>query len=66
MSDELGPYFKTSELADLFKITARSVQRYIKSGDIEAIEVGGGYRVHEKEVQKFAESRKVGKKKMKK
>jgi excisionase family DNA binding protein len=54
--EALGRWYKTAEIAETLRVTPRTVQRYIKDRRIKAIVVGGGYRIEDKEFQRFTES----------
>lgn len=46
-------YYTVQEVADLLKLHWQSVLTYIKSGKLEAVKLGKGYRISETALQKF-------------
>jgi excisionase family DNA binding protein len=44
-STDVGVLYTTDEVAQLMKTTRRTVQRWIREGKLQAVEVGGQYRV---------------------
>ena len=46
-------YYTVQEVADLLKLHWQSVLTYIKSGKLEAVKLGRGYRISETALQKF-------------
>ena len=58
MKKQLDNFFTPDEVAEMFKITRRSVIELIRCGKLRAIEVGTGhvrktYRIYEKEVERY-------------
>lgn len=46
------------EVATRLEVTTRSVNNYIKKGELEAFKMGGRWRITEEALQKFIASRK--------
>ncbi len=46
-------YYTVQEVADLLKLHWQSVLTYIKSGKLEAVKLGKGYRISETALQEF-------------
>jgi excisionase family DNA binding protein len=44
-STAVGVLYTTDEVAQLMKTTRRTVQRWIREGKLQAVQVGGQYRV---------------------
>jgi len=47
------------EVADILKVSTRTVRRYIKDGHIEAHRLEGSFRITQTELNRFIESRTV-------
>ena len=46
--------FRTvKEIADTYKLTSETLLRWIKDGDLEAIRVGGQYRISDTNWEKY-------------
>jgi excisionase family DNA binding protein len=50
-------YLTVQEVADLLQIHWQSVLNYIKSGKLEAVKLGKGYRIGEEALDKFISDR---------
>jgi len=50
-------YYTVQEVADLLKLHWQSVLTYIKSGRLEAIKLGKGYRISQKALDSFIAQR---------
>ncbi len=46
-------FYTVQEVADLLQVHWQSVLNYIKSGKLEAVKLGKGYRISETALQKF-------------
>lgn len=46
-------YYTVSEISEILKIHWQTVLRYIKSGKLEAVKLGKGYRISEKALDNF-------------
>jgi excisionase family DNA binding protein len=58
MNEQRDKFLTPEEVADIFKITRRSVLELIRSGRLKAVQVGVGnirntYRIYSKEVDRF-------------
>jgi excisionase family DNA binding protein len=49
----LGQVFTTDEVAEILKTSQRTVQRLIRQGRLKAHRVGRGYRVLERDLQRW-------------
>lgn len=49
----LHKFYTVQEVADLLQIHWQSVLTYIKSGKLEAVKLGKGYRISEAALQQF-------------
>lgn len=52
-------YYTTKEVADKLNIKTETVTYYIRKGELEAIHLGGGYRITEDDLQQFIDSRRT-------
>lgn len=50
------------EVAELLKLSALTIYKYIKEGSLEAIDFGGYYRIEESSLRRFIQNHKVVKK----
>lgn len=50
-------WYTTKEISALLKIDVRCAQRYIKSGQLKASWIGGGYRISGRDLRGFIESK---------
>lgn len=46
-------FYTVQEVADTLQVHWQSVLNYIKSGKLEAVKLGKGYRISEQALQKF-------------
>jgi len=46
-------YYKVQEIADIFKVTTRTVQQWIKSGKLNATKIGRVTRSTEKDIEEM-------------
>ncbi len=46
-------YLSVAEIARQLNISEDTVRRWIKSGKLEALELGGQYRIHPQDYEKF-------------
>lgn len=46
-------YYTVQQIASLLQVHWQSVLNYIKRGELEAIQLGRGYRISEKALQDF-------------
>lgn len=49
--------YTTGEVAKKLKITPRTVREYIQRGELEAIDMGQGYRIYKRDLDAFLEKR---------
>jgi len=49
--------FTVDEVAHQLRVDARTVRKWIRSGDLPAIDVGGSYRIRESSLQDFIKRR---------
>lgn len=50
--------YTTEEVAEQLKVTAKTVREWIGRGELEAIDLGQGYRIRRSDLEAFLESRK--------
>ena len=57
MDDER--WYTVAELAERWRLNTEVVRRWIRRGDVEALELGGkaGYRIRASEVERFEQER---------
>lgn len=46
-------FYTVKEFAEMVKISEKTVTRYIKTGDLEAVKFGGQWRITETAVQSY-------------
>lgn len=49
--------FTVDEVAQQLRVDARTVRKWIRNGDLAAIDVGGSYRIRESSLQDFIKRR---------
>ncbi|MDH4113811.1 MAG: helix-turn-helix domain-containing protein [Actinomycetota bacterium] len=54
-----GALLTVAEVATGMRVSNMTVYRLIKSGELPAVRVGKGYRIRERELQRFLEERSV-------
>jgi excisionase family DNA binding protein len=57
MQDSDDTLYTTEEVAKKLKITPKTVREYIQRGELEAIDMGQGYRIYKRDLDAFLESR---------
>ncbi len=57
MPDADDTLYTTEEVAEKLKITAKTVRQYIQRGELEAIDMGQGYRIYKRDLDTFLEHR---------
>ncbi len=57
MQDSDDTLYTTEEVAEKLKITPKTVREYIQRGELEAIDMGQGYRIYKRDLDTFLESR---------
>jgi len=45
--------YTPEEAAQLLKVTRRSIYTYLKSGKLEAVKIGNGWRISQEALEKF-------------
>lgn len=55
--EEAVEYFSPKEIAELLKISDETVYRWIRAGDLKALDVGGKYRVRSSDLTNYLEAR---------
>lgn len=53
----LGPYYKVAEVAEILRTSSRTVERYIRSGELRAAYWGGGWKVDLNDLREFVQQR---------
>lgn len=48
-------FYTVQEAAEVLKVTAQTVRKYIKSGRLKGIRIGKGDLITEKDIKKFLE-----------
>ena len=49
--------YTTEEVAEKLKITPKTVREYIQRGELEALDMGQGYRIYKRDLDTFLENR---------
>lgn len=57
MQDSDDTLYTTEEVAERLKLTPKTVREYIQRGELEAIDMGQGYRIYKRDLDAFLESR---------
>ena len=57
MPDSEDTLYTTEEVAEKLKITPKTVREYIQRGELEAIDMGQGYRIYKRDLDAFLEHR---------
>ena len=62
MTDEtqtspIGKFYTTNEVADIFKVTAETVRRWIDDGDLKAAAFNGRWRIREQDLVAFSDKK---------
>lgn len=57
MQDSDDTLYTTVEVAKKLKITPKTVREYIQRGELEAIDMGQGYRIYKRDLDAFLERR---------
>jgi excisionase family DNA binding protein len=52
-------YLSPNEIAELLGVSPFTIRRYIKLGELRAIKLLGGFRVHRDELQRFLKAHEV-------
>ena len=55
---ELEQYFTLQELAQMLRVSERSIHRWISSGQLPAYMPGGDWRIRQSELEEFLQARK--------
>lgn len=56
-------HLSVTEVAERLQVHWQSVLNYIKSGELEAVKLGRGYRISEKAIEEFIQKRTTKRKK---
>jgi excisionase family DNA binding protein len=56
-------WFTTEEIAKDLKVNVNTVRRWIQSGELVALDVGGEYRISREDYKEFVQRRKTDKRK---
>jgi excisionase family DNA binding protein len=48
------------EVAAMMRVSTMTVYRLIKSGELGAIRIGRGYRIPQRDVERYLEARRIG------
>ncbi len=62
MSQNERDYLTVKQIADNLGVSVQAVRNWINNGELEAIDLGRGYRVHKDEYQRFINARKTSRK----
>lgn len=54
-----SPYYTVKDIAEMFQVAETTVRQWIREGDLPAIAIGKGWRVTEKGLTVFLESRRT-------
>ena len=57
MPDSDDTLYTTEEVAGKLKITPKTVREYIQRGELDAIDMGQGYRIYKRDLDTFLEHR---------
>jgi excisionase family DNA binding protein len=52
-------YLTVQEVADVLKVTRKTVYRWIEAGELPVIQVGREYRITETDLREFVEERRI-------
>ncbi len=55
-------YLTVKQIADQLGVSVQAVRNWINNGELVAIDLGHGYRIHKNEYQRFLQERKTNKK----
>jgi excisionase family DNA binding protein len=53
----IGRYLTVAEVAEHLRVSSMTVYRFVRSGQLAAVQVGRGYRIHESDVRRYLEQR---------
>jgi excisionase family DNA binding protein len=56
-------YYTVEELAELLQVHWQTILNYIRSGELEAVKLGKGYRISKESFDAFIKNRSTGGKK---
>jgi excisionase family DNA binding protein len=62
MSSNERDYLTVKQIADNLGVSVQAVRNWINNRELEAIDLGRGYRIHKDEYQRFLEVRKTSRK----
>lgn len=52
-------FFTVDEVSSILKITSLTLYKYIREGILEAVQIGGHYRIEKEALERFIQSHKV-------
>ncbi len=52
-------FLTVQDISDLLRLSVLTIYKYIKSGDLTAVEFGGHYRISKSSLESFLENHKV-------
>lgn len=58
--NKTNAFLTVQEVADILRLSVLTIYKYIKEGDLEAVEFGGHYRVSSNSLGNFIQIHKVG------
>lgn len=59
---QLQNVLTVQEVAEFLKLSALTIYKYIKEGQIDAIDFGGHYRIEESSLRRFIQNHRIQKK----
>ena len=59
MSSYHGSFYTVAEVSSLLRLSPLTIYKYIRNGTLEAIELGGHYRIESSSLRRFIESHKL-------
>ncbi|GAC1394496.1 MAG: hypothetical protein PVS3B3_25020 [Ktedonobacteraceae bacterium] len=62
MSQNEREYVTVKQIADNLGVSVQAVRNWINGGELQAIDLGRGYRIHKDEYRRFIDVRKTSRK----
>ena len=59
-SSQNNDFLTVAEVAGMLRLSELTIYKYIKEGDLEAVEFGGHYRIRRYSLDQFIQVHKVG------
>lgn len=59
MKDEIEKIYTVKEVSEILKVHFQTILGYIKDGKLKAMKIGKGYRISQKDLDKFLEDSKT-------